>query len=83
MPTTLGNDAHIAKLGMELLAVTSSERFIGVLGFGFLIPDEGGSNNAAHRSALVLGSKLSPGEQINFEAVDDGKQRGTHSRPSR
>lgn len=45
-------------------------------GFGFLLPDIGGGDVFAHRSALVNAAKLAVGDRVTFDKVDDGKARG-------
>eukprot|EP00404_Azadinium_spinosum_P021654 CAMPEP_0180622640 /NCGR_PEP_ID=MMETSP1037_2-20121125/35793_1 /TAXON_ID=632150 /ORGANISM="Azadinium spinosum, Strain 3D9" /LENGTH=469 /DNA_ID=CAMNT_0022642903 /DNA_START=67 /DNA_END=1473 /DNA_ORIENTATION=- len=52
------------------------KRWIADKGFGFLMPDGGGSDVWVHKSELVAVKELSVGDKVSFLKVDDGKGRG-------
>jgi cold shock protein len=49
------------------------KKFFEDKGFGFIKPDDGGSDVFFHVSALREGDEISPGKSVNFETGVDRK----------
>jgi CspA family cold shock protein len=49
--------------------------FRGSKGFGFIVPDAGGSECFVHRSAIEGGGSLSQGDRVEYELTTDAKGR--------
>jgi cold shock protein len=69
-----GTETHqyIAK-GKVIMATGTVKWFNGQKGFGFIQPDEGGSDVFVHISAVERSgmSRLDEGQKINYEIVQD------------
>lgn len=49
--------------------------FRGSKGFGFIVPDGGGTECFVHRSAIEGGGSLSQGDRVEYEVTTDAKGR--------
>lgn len=75
--------ACFKNLGLRM-ATGTVKFFNGDKGFGFITPENGGTDVFVHVSALEGGSSLREGQQVSYEVGQDrktGKSRAENVRP--